>query len=120
MPCGLGLRTHPPTPSLTREGELSELNVGVGEQGVVFLGSVPRRFSPPSNGYAKAKRSRLSLRFFGRALDDQGVYSRKVWLCQGLVAKQGGEAGLPSLRLRQGRFVRQEEQDKEYSIRCSG
>ena len=30
-------------PSLTREGELFELNVGVGEQEVVFLGSVPRR-----------------------------------------------------------------------------
>ena len=120
MHCGLELRTHPPTPSLTREGELSDLNVGVGEQEVVFLGSVPRRFSPPFNGYAKAKRSRLSLRFFGRALDDQGVYSKENWLCQGLMAKQGGEAGLPSLRLRQGRFVRQEEQDKEYSIRCSG
>ena len=95
---------HMSGPSLTREGELFELNVAVGEQEVISLGPVPRRFPPPLlMGYAKEKKSRLSLRFLAGRWMIRGAYSRKDWLCQGRMAKQGREAGLPSLRLRQGK-----------------
>ena len=95
---------HMSGPSLTREGELFELNVAVGEQEVISLGPVPRRFPPPLlMGYAKEKKSRLSLCFLAGRWMIRGVHSRKDWLCQGRMAKQGREAGLPSLRLRQGK-----------------
>ena len=60
-------------------------------------------FPPLLMGYAKEKKSRLSLCFLAGRWMIRGVHSRKDWLCQGRMAKQGREAGLPSLRLRQGK-----------------
>ena len=137
---------------------------GLGSKRLFPLALFRGGFPPLLMGYAKEKKSRLSLCFLAGRWMIRGVHSRKDWLCQGRMAKQGREAGLPSLRLRQGkrksvharsagkkeragqgarfwfflpslllrqgkpafaeatagRFARQKEQDKEYSIRCSG